>query len=64
MTSNPGDLDSLTEEDDQTLTMIFTSVRACLDLGIIGDTEQERQAATNLMDRFAQSAGVALIIPD
>jgi hypothetical protein len=40
---------------------MFVWLRAIIDMGLVGDTDEERQEAIALMDRFDQSAGIALL---
>jgi hypothetical protein len=40
---------------------MFVWLKAVIDMGLVGDTDDARQDAIAPMDRFDRSAGVALI---
>jgi hypothetical protein len=56
-----GDLNYLTDDDYETLSNMFVWLKAVIDMGLVGDTDEERQDAIALMDRFDRSAGIGLI---
>jgi hypothetical protein len=56
-----GELKYLTDDDCKTLSNMFVWLRAIIDMGLVGDTDEERQDAIALMDRFERSAGIALL---
>ena len=56
-----GELNVLTDDDYKTLSNMFVWLKAVIDMGLVGDTDKERQDAIALMDRFDRSAGIALI---
>jgi hypothetical protein len=56
-----GDLNVLTDDDYKTLSNMFVWLKAVIDMGLVGDTDKERQDAIALMDRFDRSSGIALI---
>jgi hypothetical protein len=56
-----GELNVLTDDDYKTLSNMFVWLKAVIDMGLVGDTDEERQDAIALMDRFDRSAGIALI---
>ena len=58
-----GDLNYLTDDDYKTLSNMFVWLKAVIDMGLVGDTDEERQDAIALMDRFDRSAGIGLISP-
>jgi hypothetical protein len=55
------DLNYLTDDDYKTLSNMFVWLRAVIDMGLVGDTDEERQDAIALMERFDLSARIALI---
>jgi hypothetical protein len=55
------ELNYLTDDDCKTLSNMFVWLRAIIDMGLVGDTDEERQDAIALMDRFDRSAGIALL---
>ena len=55
------DLNYLTDDDYKTLSNMFVWLKAVIDMGLVGDTDEERQDAIALMDRFDRSAGIGLI---
>ena len=56
-----GDLNYMTDDDYKTLSNMFVWLKAVIDMGLVGDTDEERQDAIALMDRFDRSAGIGLI---
>jgi hypothetical protein len=56
-----GELNVLTDDNYKTLSNMFVWLKAVIDMGLVGDTDEEWQDAIALMDRFDRSAGIALI---
>ena len=51
-----GDLNYLTDDDYKTLSNMFVWLKTVIDMGLVGDTDEERQDAIALTDRFDRSA--------
>ena len=47
-----GELNVLTDDDYKTLSNMFVWLKAVIDMGLVGDTDEDRQDTTALMDWF------------
>ena len=47
-----GELNVLTDDDHKTLSNMFVWFKAVIDMGLVGDTDEDRQDTMALMDWF------------